>query len=374
MALPPIKSPMKYLSILLLCLSCAQLRSPAQYAGFQEVSFKTRKLDKDILKNTYPHLPASAFEEKFENSLERPLLFFRSYVNTYYAETLIRGPLKEAAFCYGDPHPENFGFVSFAQVSEYVFNDLDDSGYCPIGLDILRYFSALRLTISDENMIKRLTDVFVQTVQGKEIEEFIFEKPDLRDENIKNLKKYTANDQILEKKNVVLIKKSEKQRVIKELTAQLPKFKILDIALYQKNDGGSAGLTRYWVLIEHQSQRELIELKQLTFPAVGWSGLDQDFDRRQTPNYIWGDSPDYYGHVQLGNELFMTRTKADDYIDLNKLTPPERFMLLSYQVQLLARFHRDNLNRLGGIEPNWILNGSQSIAQRYQETFSRYKR
>lgn len=365
---------MKYLPLLLLCFSCAQFRSPAQFASFKEVSFKTHVLDKDILRNTYPHLSDAAFEEKFNNSLERPLLFFRSYVNTYYAETLIRGPLKTPVFCYGDPHPENFGFLNFAQEAHYVFNDLDDSGHCPVGLDILRYFSALRLTISNEQVIQRLAEVFVQTVEGREIEDFSFSKPNLRKQNTQNIKKYTSHGQILEKKNLILLEKSEKQRLIKVLAPQFSQFNILDIARYEKNDGGSAGLDRYWLIVEKDSHQELVELKQLTTPAVSWSGVVQNFDQRQTPSFIWGESPDYYGHVLLDGKLFMTRTRADDYIDLAELSIDEQFKLLSYQVQLLASFHRTSLNQIGGIEVSWILNASKSIAQRYQDTFDRYKR
>lgn len=359
---------------LLLSLSCSQLRSPAHVGNFETVSFKTQRLDKESIRGTYPNLSSQAFEEKFNNSLDRPLMFFRSYVNTYYSETLVRGPLKTPVFCYGDPHPENFGFLSFAGTSQYVFNDLDDSGYCPIGLDILRYFSALRLTTEDEEMISRLANVFIETVQGNNHLVFDFKRPDLGEENLSNLRKYTSADRFIEKKNVILLDEEEKIRIKKEIKNQFRHFKILDIARYEKNDGGSAGLSRYWFIVENAGHKELIEIKQLTNPAVSWSGIEQEFDRTLTPRYIWGKLPDYYGHVVLDGKLYLTRSKADDYIDLNKLKKKEQFKLLSYQVQLLAFFHRENLNKLGGTNASWIIEGSKVIADRYQEAFQHYQR
>src|SRR5690554_2384019 len=363
------------LLVLVLISSCTSYRRPAHDSSLNELSFRKQHLDKDYLRRSYPHLSEEVFEVKFNNSLERPLLFFRSYVNTYYQDTLIRGSLRTPVFCLGDAHPENFGFISFQTTPYYVFNDIDDSGICPIGLDILRYFSALRLTIEDEKLIENLAEAFVDTINGKKLDLFSFKRPDLIKENLNNLKKYTRNGQFIERKNLVLLTQKEKKRLLSQINHQLGDLKVLDMASYHKNDGGSAGLSRYWLVVETpEKHRELIEFKETTQPAVIWSGHKQNFDRSKTPQYIWGTYPDYYGYIKLDNTLYMTRTRADDYIDLNKLNNQEQFKLLKYQVQLLALFHRDNLNKLGGINKEWLILNSKLIAQRYQETFAHYKR
>lgn len=363
------------LLVLLLITSCSSYRGPAQYGFLNELSFRKQHLEKSFLRQSYPHLSEEVFEVKFQNSLERPLLFFRSYVNSYYQDTLIRGTLRTPVFCLGDAHPENFGFISFQNESHYVFNDIDDSGICPIGLDILRYFSALRLTINDEEIIENLVQTFVETVNGKDLDYFIFKRPDLAKENLNNLKKYTKDAQFIERKNLVPLTDDEKKGLISQVKNQLGNLKVLDMARYQKNDGGSAGLSRFWLIVESsKNHRELIEFKETTQPAVIWSGHEQSFDRSKTPQYIWGNTPDYYGYIKLDNTLFMIRTRADDYIDLNKLNNQDQLKLLQYQVQLLALFHKANLNKLGGINKEWLVLNSKIIAQRYQEAFNHYKR
>lgn len=367
---------MKYIFLpLLLTLACSTQRIPSSSQSYPQLSFKEAELSREFLRQTYPHLSDDVFEVKFQNSLERPLLFFRSYVNSFYDETHLRGGLKTPVFCYGDSHPENYGFISFEKTPHYVVNDIDDTGICPLGLDILRYFSALRLTIDDEESLSKLAVIFEQTVAGKKLEKFDFKRPDLASVNEKQLSKYTKDDKFLAKKNITLLSTLEKTRIDQQLQGQMGELKILDISSYQKNDGGSAGLKRYWLIVATpDGHRELIEFKQTTAPGVSWSGLSQEFERIKTPYYVWGRMPDYYGYIALDGELFMTRTRADDYLDLAKLSSQEAFKLLSYQVQLMALFHRENLQKLGGIHSEWIVEGSRIIAQRYLDAFNRYKR
>src|SRR5690606_7822168 len=120
-----------------------------------------------------------------------------------------------------------------------------------------------------------------------------------------NLLKYTKNDQFLTHKNITLLEAAEKERLIAQLAGQMNGLNILDMASYHKNDGGSAGLKRYWLIVMgKEGDRELIEFKQTTSPGVGQSGLKQDFSVTQTPLLIWGKLPDFYGFVSLDQEIY----------------------------------------------------------------------
>ena len=365
---------MKYLLAALLLSSCSSFRSPSSNTELETVSFRNKKLEKSFLRGTYAHLDEATFETKFQLSLERPLLFYRSYVNSFYSETQIKGHLNIAGTCLGDAHPENFGFISFNRTPYYVFNDIDDSGNCPIGLDIIRYFSALKLTGISDRDFEKLAQLFEAYVVGEKQEKFNFKLPDLIRANEKNLKKNTDGDKFLSRENLEPLGKSEKQRIINALKGQIPGLEILDIASYTKSDGGSGGLKRYWLIVKTASgHKELIEFKEQVSPAVAWTGVQQDSARSATPQFIWGTFPDYYGYVYFDQTLFLTRTRADDFIDLGKLSSEDRFKILSYQVFLMARFHQERLQSVGGIKAQWIIHNAQKVSQRYIDAFNAYR-
>lgn len=365
---------MKYLIAALLVSSCSTFRSPSSIDDPQAVSFRSPNLEKEYLRETYSHLSDEAFETKFQLSLERPLLFYRSYVNTFYTETQIRGLLNKSTACYGDAHPENFGYISFNKKPRYVFNDIDDSGNCPVGLDILRYFAALKLTDISEEDFEKLAELFESYVEGTREESLKFDLPDLARENDKNLKKYTLKDQFLVKPNLELLTETEKRRIFPLIQNQLVGLEVLDIATYTKSDGGSGGLKRYWLIVKNnKGHRELIEFKEQVRPAVSLTGVTQDFVRTATPRYIWGAFPDYYGYVTFDKTLFLTRTKADDFINLGNLSQKDQFKVLSYQVYLIAKFHQKSLQSIGGIKAQWIIKNSKRVSQRYIDAFNAYR-
>lgn len=366
---------MKYLLVaLLLSSSCSSFRSPSSDTELETVSFRNKKLEKKFLRASYAHLDEATFETKFQLSLERPLLFYRSYVNSFYSETQIKGHLNTAGTCMGDAHPENFGFISFNKIPYYVFNDIDDSGNCPIGLDVLRYFAALKLTDISDHDFEKLAHLFEAYAAGNKQEKFNFKLPDLIRANEKNLKKNTDGDKFLSRENLEPLGKSEKQRIITALKGQVPGLEILDIASYTKSDGGSGGLKRYWLIVKSANgHRELIEFKEQVSPAVAWTGVQQDPARSATPQFIWGTFPDYYGYVYFDQTLFLTRTRADDFIDLGKLNAEDRFKLLSYQVFIMAKFHQSRLQSVGGIKAQWIIYNSQRVSQRYIDAFNAYR-
>jgi len=92
--------------------------------------------------------------------------FFRSFVRLYYVDLGLHNPnVGSVSAGFGDAHLENFGFNVFADgVVRFVYNDFDDSGYCPVGLDSVRYFTVLRLLNVEEKKIKELIKYYAKLV------------------------------------------------------------------------------------------------------------------------------------------------------------------------------------------------------------------
>src|SRR5262249_47250732 len=71
-----------------------------------------------------------------------------------------------SGLCAGDAHPDNFGFLKFNTTVLYAFNDLDDSGHCPLALDALRYITAVRLYF-DADLAETAAKRYVKVLNGE---------------------------------------------------------------------------------------------------------------------------------------------------------------------------------------------------------------
>lgn len=110
-------------------------------------------LSSSWLFKTAPDVPSDSAIQKWillvtSVNPNRKLLFFRSYVRAFYCDLRVAnansGPVITDAL--GDAHPQNFGFLPLGDgTQKLLFNDFDDSGSCPVGFDIVRYFTALKL-------------------------------------------------------------------------------------------------------------------------------------------------------------------------------------------------------------------------------------
>ncbi|MFX3675396.1 MAG: DUF2252 family protein, partial [bacterium] len=146
---------MKYIWLTLVLLSCRDFNYKDQ-----PVVFSSESLELSQLQKAYSFLSKEDFDLKLKSSLERPLMFFRSFTNVYYADTKVPAQIP-LALCLGDAHPENFGFILFKDRTDYVFNDLDEAGACPIALDTLRYFTSLRMMGLSQREASRYTRYYI---------------------------------------------------------------------------------------------------------------------------------------------------------------------------------------------------------------------
>src|SRR5262249_59112239 len=101
------------------------------------------------------------------------MIVFRVYHAAYHKDfavnlrTEARAKIPAArGLCVGDAHPDNFGFLKFDTTMLYAFNDLDDSGHCPVALDALRYITAVRLFF-DKDLAETAAKRYVKVLKGE---------------------------------------------------------------------------------------------------------------------------------------------------------------------------------------------------------------
>jgi len=144
--------------------------------NFSDASLRSiEEINQDFIRNTCNDIPLDGFKKKWKILMDPDgdkgvMQFFRSFVGCYYedlgyAKNQYVGLVSPA---FGDAHLENFGYNVFADRKVmFVYNDFDDSGYCPVGLDAVRYFTVLRLLNVDDKKIKQLIKHYAKLVTDK---------------------------------------------------------------------------------------------------------------------------------------------------------------------------------------------------------------
>jgi hypothetical protein len=328
-------------------------------------------LTADYFRQSYPHLSAEQFQQKWKNAQKSGLLFMRSFVNTWYDELgrLSRtGPIGP---CFGDPHPENFGFLVFEENLEFTYNDVDDSGACPVAFDALRYFTTLKVMAKDSVLEADLRRAYVHFLNGEELKDkpSISLRPEISAAHNKMLSK-TKKNKIKMEGPLKPLASSKAQSLFALLQAQCAGCQFLDAAEYQVSSGGSAGLERYWILVETAPQKqEIIEFKELTEPASqrGKWAQKQKLSRAAILKDIWGSRwPKYFSFVTFENQPFLMRSRLNADLSWDTLNPEQKKAVLTEQVYQLAQLHKKTLTGNTLLE-EWLGRQSEFQARRYNE-------
>lgn len=358
--------------------SIRQDRAPATF-DLPSLSPLPDAVPSGLFRSTYAHLDSQEYEAKLKGALVSPLLFFRSFVNTYYQDLDSLNPGTPLGICLGDPHPENFGFLRFGKETRYAFNDLDDSGRCPLLWDVLRYFTALRLMGSDSKLREALVDEYADIVRGKskpkDLRQGLF--PDLDKKREALLKKHVKDDRFVAAPELLAPSASETSAIRAAWTASNLSGSILDLRSVPRATGGSGGLRRFWLLVRPGvgPRRELLELKQLARAGTSfgrWNGTaktEPAGDRiRASAAKIWTGTPNWFRVVEIGEDTFVLRSREKDSLNLSKLSDKEREEVLKAQVGLLARHHRTAGLALPDHFKKWLEETSESEARRFERS------
>lgn len=224
-----------------------------------------------------------SFDKQKLAAAKDPLQFLRSYVDYYYllmqknrSQLPTLNLLGEfSGWCVGDAHPENFGVLlqqdGFAL---FAMNDLDDSGPCPLALDLLRLMTSARL-YSQDVKVQKIFESYLGGLQGLQFPTPPFIK-DMLQKGIQkgfppNPKKIAGQKLIRDSQmnEVGLPEQGALQQLLTTLPLKLnKKFKILDLVSTTKIGGGSGGLLRYEVLINNGGPLLHLELKEQIRPSI----------------------------------------------------------------------------------------------------------
>jgi hypothetical protein len=371
----------------LFSIACASIdRGPAQSAPFdlEDLRFES-ELDPRTFRSHYSFLTDAQYASKLKGSLTRPLMFFRSFVNSYYADlsSHLTSASKMSAssprgICLGDPHPENFGFLAFTSGAQYVFNDLDDAGECPIAWDALRYFTALRLSGARQELFEHALDLYADIVRAKKAPKKLSSRffPNLEKKRKQTLKRHVHEDQFVFSDELRALTdaklRSDLATSISKLFSLKPQH-ILDFGAVSREQGGSAGLDRYWVLIDPPSGRppEVLELKERARPAVQYGNWpSRDLSYEDLERLVWGDSsPLWSGSVSVDGRTFAVRSRTKEDLSQDELSENEWREVIEAQVSLLATTHARTWGREIPQLKTWIRNQSLVLHNRYLSAF-----
>ncbi len=346
------------------------------------LKFANKKVSFELLRSTYKHLSDESFNLKLSGSLDSPLLFYRSFVNTFYAEMSAQGKSGITSTCFGDAHPENFGFILFNDKTRFIFNDLDDSGRCSFEFDLLRYFVATSLAFNDlrllSNLINQFTEVMEEPSKAQKIDPSLI--PSLSKKNKKILEKYSYKNNFNNHSELISIGSTEKQKIIKELLkiSLFQKISLLDVVRIKRETGGSGGLDRYWLLVKNSvGELDILELKEIVSPALSFletQPIQSSFERLEAlKNDLWGENPIFYHAIILNNQNYLIRSRTKDDVSIEKLTKKQLQDYLFAQVSILALHHSKN-EKIDVLKlANWLKRSIPQLHDRYQMTYNDLK-
>jgi hypothetical protein len=348
-----------------------------------------RELTRAFFRATQPHLSHERFERKWQKGFESPLRFFRAFPQAYYLD-LTQVPVEHVPghedLCFGDLHPENFGFLVFGGVPHYVFNDLDDAGRAEVGLDALRWFVAHRLWDGDEKATFALIDHYRDVMRDPRIAVAI--DPALAPDPVrlrsKQLAKLVDGRSLVRSARTLLADADAGERAIVEeafrASAPLDGLRLLDVAERERDHGGSGGLRRFWALVEdREGALDVLELKELAKPSTAWGHWHTMLEDRiaVVRDRVWRGLPvqDHFT-VVLGRSEFLVRSRTTRAsLDLEGLSGRARREVLKVQVGIMACHHRASFapEEMQPLD-DWLQESTRVVAERWLDVYERLVR
>lgn len=262
-----------FLIIAIAVFSCTCVASP-----WLPTSKEIRKL--------YPYLSDRDYTIKLDGATT-PFLFLRTFVPLYYllvknnppVSLKSAGALPHAGWCIGDAHPENFGILLLSSGKPmFTVNDVDDAGPCPLAIDALRFFVAVRLYDKDINL-KKLHRVYLNSLNGGQItfSDTVLKMAQWAAGRIDPAGKVLDGKHHIKRNDLMADVDTSELEAIQTLVTL--KFgvnaRLLDATKMRKASGGSGGLLRYRALVKILGQDEahgkstiLYELKDTQPPGV----------------------------------------------------------------------------------------------------------
>ncbi|MBS2023912.1 MAG: DUF2252 family protein [Deltaproteobacteria bacterium] len=362
-------------------------RTPAPSA-LTAADFKA-PLDRALIRKSNFFVDDATFDARWTAAHTDALSFFRAFAPAYHLDL---AQVKAAHvpggedLCLGDAHPENFGFQDLGS-GDTIFapNDFDDSGYCPVAFDALRFFTALRLQTGDVALVSDAVDQYVAVLQDAKAETTVDGAlfPDFAKVHKKQLGKETSGDKFdlaldpelgaataAQKADVAALLKSD---------ARFKPWTLLDVAVRSKPDGGSADLARLWLLVDHgpTGERTIVELKP-EVPAGVEQGRHSKVLRTKTrlatlEQAFWGDTlaDDQFDVPFEGGRWLVRDRLSRKSISLADLTAAQVRSMVFAEASQLALLHAKGLSAVKRPGTgDWLLLSSATLATRWTNSFA----
>lgn len=237
----------------------------------------------------------------------------------------------------GDTHAGNFIVSPLAGQMRFFIADIKDAGHAPYVLDLAR------LVLSTQSVFKK------GTVKTKETSEILLEayleglmggtayvRPKSLDRLFQtSLPEYgrmqkdyvdaqTTGDFFRMKSGKVepirlAVENPARFQLLKNdieaaVAGSFPGAKILDLAARPRERGGSKDLIRYWALVRYQSEKMILEFKEIGEPATALFGSQQDTVARyqEIMSTFWQVADTSYRVVEISGAHFWMRPKKTD--------------------------------------------------------------
>lgn len=356
--------------------------APAAQAGRTQ---GMRKLlsKKKTYRTLSPTLTRAEFDAKFQRGLEAPANLVRSYAGVFWRmskKSPPKRPLGGIGKVFGDAHHENFGFVRLGNRTIYAVTDFDDAGEGQVSEDAAHYFTELRLQFG-KKLARKVIEQYAAAVADPSAEVAIDPSlaPSWADTTRKDLARTIKGKRFRYGQNPDLrpARKAERADIEAAVAAdpQLSRLQIHDVAEMIRTQGGSAGLARYWVLVEPAGggARRTIEIKQLGTPGVAESGVPQEAnaETRLTTlkQALWRTRAqrDWYP-IDVGGVPYLVRDRHGvEKVNLDQLGAKGRLAVFRAQASYMASVHRTSWGKATAREiEDYLDERSRDMAAAYE--------
>ncbi len=312
------------------------------------------------------------FDQQKLSTAKDAFHFLRSYVDYYYLIVKAnRSSLPSLSstwgvpgWCVGDAHPENFGvLLQNNGASLFSMNDIDDSGPCPVVLDIFRLMVSSRL-YDNSTKIDKILVAYLAGIQRQNYNM----PPAVQDMMKKSQKKGTrpSDNKVSGNK---LIRDSSMREVTADEAKQIkqalvylrpyvdPHTKLLDMLATVKVGGGSGGLLRYEILLNNKGSLVHLEFKEEVTPAiypVALGAIPDPANRVMTTLKLSQSSniSIYYNVVQINNMSMMVRPRFDGNVGvaLDKQSASDNRDIILYEAYQLGVIHSRSVKNIN----SWV--------------------
>ncbi|HUJ62992.1 MAG TPA: DUF2252 family protein, partial [Kofleriaceae bacterium] len=340
-------------------------------------------LDEAYIRGFQTWIDDAGFDVKWADMMTSPISLLGGADSAFHADLASRAAALPGGevLCHGDAKLDNFGWTLADGAGVFGDNDFDDGGLCPAAADALHYLLATDLWFDDPDLDTVALDAYIAVLESDSNVVAVdpTTQPDwdtLLDDGVA---KDTKKDAIA-LGGEVQAATSDEVSAITALVAGDPRFPstLLDVAQDLRTTGGSAGLRRFWLLVEDATHPEtIIELKELTIPGTEFGPHSATYDG---PNrfdvlkpYWWStaDLGDHFTVYVLGSRFLARDKYTRTSVDPTTLTAAQVQNAIQAEASMLAHKHRA---AWAGYDPEavraWLSASAQTLIGRWRAAFT----